>query len=120
MGPQLHKWLVNQIQLCYQFIHLWAASQDPENANQIAELAFPSLLDEQAVITAQVEYWEGIRTVTETMIAVGKGAVTEWTERAGTSPHNDRQKAVRSFQRSCDGFSINYFIIHGSHTVSVA
>lgn len=54
------------------------------------------------------------------MIAVGKGAVTEWTERAGTSPHNDRQKAARSFQRSCDGFSINYFIIHGSHTVSVA
>lgn len=120
MGPQLHKWLVSQIQLCYQFIHLGAASQYPENTTQIAELAFPSLLDEQAVITAQVEYWEGIRTVTETMIAVGKGAVTEWTERAGTSPHNDRQKAARSFQRSCDGFSINYFIIHGSHTVSVA
>lgn len=39
-------------------------------------------------------------SVTETMIVVGKGAGSEWTERGEISPHNDQQKAARSSQGS--------------------
>jgi len=80
----------------------WLSASRKCSPNSWTLLACPNLLEAQAVITGQAEHWEGLRSVIETTIAVGKGAVREWNERVGISPRNDQRKAARSFQRSCD------------------
>lgn len=47
-------------------------------------LPCPNLVEAQAVIIEQVEHWEGLGTVSETLSALGRGALSEWKARAGS------------------------------------